>query len=587
MGLSSPYSWKENPIKGDIPSEWHWGKVNGTNYLTQLKNQHIPQYCGSCWAQATTSALSDRIAIQRGGKFPEINISPQVLLSCDKSLNGCHGGDSLGAYQWMHDNDITDETCAPYQAKSWKEGMQCNATSLCMECFSSGPCFQPKSFNTYRVGEYARLPTNNQSAMMNEIFARGPIACSIFAEPIVNFTGDGVYMGNSTDNHDHVVSIVGWGTTADNVPYWHVRNSWGEYWGDQGYIKIYRGNNTLQIESNCVYGVPINTWQNQTYPHQAADTQKETQAVNILDKFQKLHEKAEVLYKYWVKQLKRHGCGIDYNKILMPVVTQPLPEHTVNVNSLPENFFWGDVDGVNYLSWTVNQHLPHYCGSCWAQAGVASITDRIRIKRNNQFPRVALSVQVLLNCVAEGTCNGGWGAGPFVFAHRHGIPEFGCQVYTASDPHVGEICTPIQKCKNCKPDAKETNCWAVENYKSWFISDHGSLRGADSIKKEVFARGPVACGMFATDKFEKTYSSGIYKERTLSPFPNHYISIVGWGKDPQTKEEYYIGRNSWGSHFGENGFFRISMREGSLGIGEYECFWGVPTISDTDQLSTA
>eukprot|EP00980_Cylindrotheca_fusiformis_P030225 scaffold24559_cov274-Cylindrotheca_fusiformis.AAC.1 len=85
----------------DLPANFNWGNVNGRSYLTHSLNQHIPQYCGSCWAHGALSALGDRIKITNASK-EEINLSIQYVLNCGTKVAGsCHGGSHTGTYDFI------------------------------------------------------------------------------------------------------------------------------------------------------------------------------------------------------------------------------------------------------------------------------------------------------------------------------------------------------------------------------------------------------------------------------------------------------------------------------------------------------
>jgi len=76
------------------------------------------------------------------------------------------------------------------------------------------------------------------------------------------------------------------------------------------------------------------------------------------------------------------------------------------------------------------------------------------------------------------------------------------------------------------------------------------------MQAEILARGPIACGIDGTSGFI-AYTGGIYSETVTNPVLNHEISVVGWGNENGVN--YWIGRNSWGSWWGEWGYFRIVM----------------------------
>lgn len=131
----------------ELPSGLFWGNGDGVNYLTPVKNQHIPRYC---WAQAATSAVSDRIKIGRNATWPKVVISAQPIPACDSRSNlidhGCDGGNGYTAYDWTMRNTITEDSCSNYQALGWEDANK-------VDCDPEG-CWTPKKYWTYGIVAY-------------------------------------------------------------------------------------------------------------------------------------------------------------------------------------------------------------------------------------------------------------------------------------------------------------------------------------------------------------------------------------------------------------------------------------------------
>ena len=56
---------------------------------------------------------------------------------------------------------------------------------------------------------------------------------------------------------------------------------------------------------------------------------------------------------------------------------------TTNLESLPRSFSWREVPGIGSLL-TVggNQHIPKYCGACYAFGALHTLQDRVKVRPN-------------------------------------------------------------------------------------------------------------------------------------------------------------------------------------------------------------
>jgi hypothetical protein len=90
-----------------------------------------------------------------------------------------------------------------------------------------------------------------------EIYARGPVATTINADPLRDYEGGILDDESASTSTNHIVSIVGFGKDSDtNQDYWIIRNSWGEYWGEMGFARIAAGKNMLGIEDHVAWVTP-------------------------------------------------------------------------------------------------------------------------------------------------------------------------------------------------------------------------------------------------------------------------------------------------------------------------------------------
>ena len=230
----------------------------------------------------------------------------------------------------------------------------------------------------------------------------------------------------------------------------------------------------------------------------------------------------------------------------------PLPLTYIDPQDLPDSFTWSDVDGVSYLTHSLNQHIPQYCGSCWAHAALSSLADRIKIDRKAQGTDIKLSIQFILNCGSEaGSCFGGSVLRTFRKIKSGYVPYDTCQPYLACSSEsvegfcksVDTTCNAFNTCRTCMHGSNL--CSEIKRFPNASVAEYGFIENdVEAIQAEIFARGPVAAGLWG--KALSDYSKGVFDDINSPTNLTHAVSIVGWGTESETGRKYWIVRNSWG-----------------------------------------
>jgi C1A family cysteine protease len=215
--------------------------------------------------------------------------------------------------------------------------------------------------------------------------------------------------------------------------------------------------------------------------------------------------------------------------------TAPVPA----IEGAPYTVDWRNVTGVSYVSPIKNQGS---CGSCWAFATTAGLESQVMIATAGM--PIDISEQILVSCSGAGSCSGGSSATASSYIRDTGLPLESCFKYTATNNSCTNACLTWQQ-----------GTEKLYSTNGWHRASTTTLT-ANDLKNALYAYGPVIATMYVYNDFY-SYRSGVYSYTTGSYVGAHAVLAVGYDDTLQA----FIVKNSWGSGWGEAGYFMIAYNE--------------------------
>ena len=188
------------------------------------------------------------------------------------------------------------------------------------------------------------------------------------------------------------------------------------------------------------------------------------------------------------------------------------------------------------------------CGSCWTFSTVGVMESHYLLKYGGKARN--LSEQQLVDCAGGFDtygCSGGLPSHSYEYiAYNGGLTTEDQYPYTA----MNGTCQFKAGMQSVSVVGGSINITTDES----------------AIAQALFNVGPTSISFTVTPDF-KNYKGGIYVNPTCPNGPldvNHDVVLVGYGNANNT--DYWIIKNSWGTTFGEDGFFRIQRGVNMCGI---------------------